>query len=109
MFVRILLLSASVGGLFSARPAAAEELSGVVGAVLGDKLAIVVTSPFSAMVGDRVNVFVDVPAFGPLRIATATVTHSDGELALAHVEQSLGRLAVKQTVRIDSPQARRRE
>ncbi len=81
-------------------PAAAEAILGKIGAVVDKDITIVTTSKVDPAIGDKVEVFVEVPNVGPASVGVGKVTAVEGGLITARIEQATGKLAFGQQVLI---------
>jgi carboxyl-terminal processing protease len=86
----------------------AEEIQGKVDSVLRDEFSVVIESEFEPVAGDKAVVYVVLPGVGAAQIGTARVVSVENGVVYAKTEQATGKISAGQSVRIDSPQPRRR-
>ncbi len=88
----------------AASTASTAAIRGQIGAVVDKDITIVTTSLVDPAVGDKVEVYVDVPLSGPAIVGIGKVTVVQNGLISARIEQATGLIAFGQQVRIISAQ-----
>ncbi|WP_197455049.1 carboxy terminal-processing peptidase [Stieleria varia] len=80
----------------------ADDLAGVITSVEGTKLGLEIQGDLLPAVGDKCNIYVDVPGVGEASVGTATISQSDDSMVIATINQASGKVLVGQDVSIDS-------
>ena len=83
----------------------AAEITGQIGAVDEQGVAVLISGAFEPQPGDKFVVLVDVPGVGEASIAQGQVSAIDEGIVLGKIVAATGKVAVGQKVKIDSPQA----
>jgi uncharacterized protein (TIGR03067 family) len=77
----------------------ADEAGGTILEVRGTEIKIQPDLEFLSGKGDRIEIYVEVPAVGTAVVGTAIVTAVDGQQVLARIERSTGKIKTGQRVR----------